>query len=101
MKAVSELAVASKPAISTSNKGVEKAPSDSLWAVIRRIKAQVAEMEVLLSVVRRDVARIDRRQLRDNEKLPSELKKAAEAGPGGVANPQGIQLPDVFGRATW
>ena len=47
------------------------APGDKLWASHRRLKTQVEAIELALSVTRRDVARIDRKQYREIEKTPA------------------------------
>lgn len=44
--------------------------SDTMFARIRRLEQRVQNLEVVLSTVRRDVQRIDRKQLRD-AKQPS------------------------------
>ena len=49
-------------------------PVDTLWASIRRIKAQVASLELAVSTARRDINRIDRKQYRgDKDTPPSEI----------------------------
>ena len=43
----------------------------NLWAEIRRLKSRVLSLETGLSTVRRDVNRVDRKQYRDEAKLPA------------------------------
>lgn len=43
---------------------------DTLWAQLRRLKAQVANLELAVSTARRDINRIDRKQYREEEKSP-------------------------------
>ncbi|MCK5644777.1 MAG: hypothetical protein KAJ19_28515 [Gammaproteobacteria bacterium] len=45
-------------------------PGDTLWASIRRLKAQVASLELAVSTARRDINRIDRGQYRGKDKAP-------------------------------
>ena len=43
---------------------------DTLWAQLRRLKAQVANIELAVSTARRDINRIDRKQYREQENTP-------------------------------
>lgn len=44
--------------------------TDTLWASVRRLKAQVEHLELALSTARRDINRIDKGQYRDKSKSP-------------------------------
>ncbi len=44
--------------------------TEHLWANIRRLKAQMASMELALSTARRDINRIDRKQYREDKESP-------------------------------
>jgi len=77
MKATEQISVASKVEPGLTNEG-SKAPSDfglnkpaTLYALVRRIKRRVDELEITLNNLRRDVARVDRKQYRELEKSPS------------------------------
>jgi len=57
----------------------------NLWAVLRRLKAQIGQIELVLSALKRDCARIDRRQYRDkSEEPPSVTPGANEQFPPGL-----------------
>ncbi|GAI49796.1 unnamed protein product [marine sediment metagenome] len=46
---------------------------DTLWAQLRRLKAQVASLELAASTARRDINRIDRKQYREEDKGPPSI----------------------------
>ncbi len=87
MKAVFQVPVVSKVEPGLTNEG-SKASSDyglnkpaTLYALVRRIKRRVDELEITLNNLRRDVARVDRKQYRDLEKAPSAPQSEAAASP--------------------
>lgn len=81
-----------------SNRMSESPDRDHYWATLRKLKARIESLEAQVSTVRRDVNRIDRKQLREAEKLPS-----GNHGPEtlGALSPPGVPpgVPDLlFGR---
>ena len=56
-----------------------------LWGQLRRLKAQLGQLELVVSTIKRDVARIDRKQYREVEKEPPTLPTLTEtAFPDGL-----------------
>jgi len=49
--------------------------ADTLWAMLRRLNARVANLELQVSTCRRDINRVDRNYYREREKLPSDNAK--------------------------
>ena len=47
-----------------------KEGGSNLWAMLRRQKAQLGQIELVLSALKRDVARIDRKQYREAKDEP-------------------------------
>ena len=73
--------VVEKAGLTTTPGGV----GSNLWGQLRRLKAQIGQMELVISIIKRDVARIDRKQLRDAEKeQPSENPQANTQFPDGL-----------------
>jgi len=50
----------------------QKQDLNSLWAIVRRLKQRVAELELQLSCCRRDINRIDKMVYRDKRSAPTE-----------------------------
>jgi len=46
------------------------ADRSNLWAQLRRLKAQIGQIELVVSAIKRDVARIDRKQYREAKDEP-------------------------------
>lgn len=65
---------------------------DSLYALLRRLNARVSEIESLIAIVRRDVARIDRKVYRD-EGQASAIKT--------TLNPAAQNLVDPDDDLSW
>ena len=67
-----------------------KEGGSNLWAMLRRQKAQIGQIELVLSALKRDVARIDRKQYREaKDEPPSSLPNAPNSGykfPDGLFN---------------
>jgi len=81
--------------LETVSKPIVRTPAkingrDQLWAVIRRIRVQLKDLETSISILKRDVARIDRAYYRGK----SEIEKARTS-----ENPQDANLlnPGLFG----
>ena len=70
---------------------------DQLWAMIRRMQAQIAKNEDSLTIVRRDVYRIEHKQRDMAKETPLEDLKVRQVQnvPG---NGTGFALPDPFLR---
>jgi len=53
-----------------SQSTASKEGGSNLWAMLRRQKAQIGQIELVLSALKRDVARIDRKQYREAKDEP-------------------------------
>ena len=57
------------------------------WAMLRRLKAQLGQIELVLSALKRDVARIDRKQYREaKDEPPSSIPQNDNQFPEGLFN---------------
>ncbi|GAI05257.1 unnamed protein product [marine sediment metagenome] len=54
---------------------------DTLWAQLRRLKAQVDSLELAASTARRDINRIDKKQYREADKTPPSSVPQQELSP--------------------
>ena len=79
------------------NEPAKPAGMDTLWAMMRRIKAQVEVIENGLTAVRRDVYRLDHKQRDMTNKAPS-VENAVPGNGGTPAPPSVYPLPDPFVR---
>ena len=73
--------VVQQPCLTT----VPKGDGSNLWAMLRRQKAQIGQIELVLSALKRDVARIDRRQYREAKDEPPSFNP-----PGDTQYPVGL-----------
>ena len=93
MKAYIEPPVA-KPKAQLADVPTKVSGMDKLWAKIRRIEAQVAKNEDSLTIVRRDVYRIEHKQRDMAKDTPlDDLKAKQDTATVGV-----YKLPDPFIR---
>jgi len=86
MKAVlNQVPELEKPVKEASQSTAPTWGGSNLWAVLRRQKAQIGQIELVLSALKRDVARIDRRQYREAKDEPPSISP-----PGDNQYPQGL-----------
>ena len=50
-----------------------KGDGSNLWAQLRRLKAEIGQIELVLTALKRDVARIDRKQYREAKDEPPSI----------------------------
>lgn len=62
---------------------------DRIYAILRRMSVRITLLETQASTLRRDVARIDKKQYRDEAKLPAAQIEAPAAEP----DPRQFQFP--------
>jgi len=71
MKAVlNQVPELERPVKEVSQSTAPKEGGSNLWAMLRRQKAQIGQIELVLSALKRDVNRIDRRQYREAKDEP-------------------------------
>ena len=83
MKAVLNQIPELEPVKEVGQSTAPKEGGSNLWAVLRRQKAQIGQIELVLSALKRDVNRIDRRQYREaKDEPPSFIPPAGGRIPG-------------------
>ena len=78
MKAVLSQIPEIEPVKEACQSTAPKEGGSNLWAMLRRQKAQIGQIELVLSALKRDVARIDRRQYREAKDEPPSLIPSGE-----------------------
>ena len=73
MKAVLNQFPELEPVKEVGQSTAPKEGGSNLWAMLRRQKAQIGQIELVLSALKRDVNRIDRRQYREAKEEPPSL----------------------------